>query len=379
MSYMDHIQQFGQTHLLPASPALIHQLEQIDWKVFEKQRQTANANLKRQYELIHDLDAIQPYKHPAACLQNKQLGLLIMAGGQATRLGLGIPKALVQITTKTLLQILIEKALAFNKLYSTTVHVGIMTSQESFDQIREYLVAHDFFSYPQNAFSIYAQASLPLLDANGKFLLNACGNLMLGPDGNGSLFRTFQPLIKTWQNKDVISVIQIDNPLIDPFHPAILEPIFSGHDLSIAAIAHTDTQEKVGLFARENEYISVIEYSELTPEEMLDTSTWANISSFACTPQFALSSANHQLPLHIAKKKMGEKEVFKAEYFIFDHFPYAQNPAIVPIDRQLYFSPVKNKYGPESLETARKALQKQICGLCLKPNLPPIGRLGFDR
>jgi len=357
MSYMNRIQQFDQTHLLPASPTLIHQLEQIDWNIFEKQRQTAHANIKRQYELIHDLGTVQTTEHPAAFLQNKQLGLLIMAGGQATRLGLGIPKALLQVTTKTLLQIVIERVFAFNELYSTSVHIGIMASQNAFDQIYEHLVTYDFFGYPKNEISLCAQASLPLLDANGNLMLNASGNLMLGPDGNGSLFQTFSPLIKTWQNKDFISVIQIDNPLIDPFHPAVLEPILLGHDLSIAAIAHTDKQEKVGLFARENDHIVVIEYSELTPNEMLDIDTWANISFFACTPKFAFSSANHQLPLHIAKKKMKGKDVFKAEYFIFDHFPYAHNPTIIPIDRSLYFSPVKNRQGSESLETAREALQ----------------------
>jgi len=295
------------------------------------------------------------HTHPSPILENKKIGCLLMAGGQATRLGIDAPKGVIPVSPlkhKSLLQIIAEKIAAFSKCYKTAVPLAIMTSRDSKGEIIDHFEKNDFFGLKEVSF--FAQPSLPLLDMNGELFFDETGEPLQGPDGNGSLFSTCLPAVEQWANIDALSIIQVDNPLIDPFHPAVLSPIFSGHDFVAAAIARADLTEPVGLFVEQDGRTAVVEYSEIDPNKL--DCKWANISFFAATPDFAKKAALHKLPLHTAKKNFRGNEVWKAEYFIFDHLPFAENPAVIPIDRSLFFAPIKNKKGKDSIESAQRAM-----------------------
>ena len=76
--------------------------------------------------------------------------------------------------------------------------------------------------------------------------------------------------------------------------------------------------------------------------------------------------ANKNLPYHIAHKKASyidengnlvvpeKPNAYKFESFIFDAFDMLDNMAILRVNRNEEFAPVKNAEGTDSPETARK-------------------------
>jgi len=356
----------GQSIWQDASPSeeLIEELKGIDFRLLAKQQRAINDYSSENERVVSPLNALpEPiaHTHPCDALRDRKIGCLVMAGGQATRLGMDSPKGIIPVSPlhkKSLLQIIAEKVVAFSSCYETSVPLAIMTSCFSRQEIVDHFEENDFFGLDPAQVSFCAQGSLPLLDMNSQLIIDDDGHLAQGPDGNGSLFSACAGVLEAWQQQqiEVVSIIQVDNPLLDPFHPAVLSPLFSGHDVVAAAIQRTDPNEKVGLFANENDHLVVAEYSEFPPETLSENFEWANISYFASTLDFALKASTHTLPLHMAKKSFQGQDAWKAEYFIFDHLLFAQNPAVIPIERSLFFSPVKNKEGDSSIETAQQAM-----------------------
>jgi len=349
---------------LPLSKEITKELEEINWDIFAKQLCAVKEHTSKTKQAVSPLNPLtEPlsHTHPSPALRNKNIGCLIMAGGQATRLKMDTPKGIIPVSPlrhKSLLQIIAERVLAFSDCYETTVPLAIMTSTFSKQAIVDHFTENNFFGLPPGRVFFCAQESLPFLDMDSQLIIDSANGLAQGPNGNGMLFSTCSKVLQKWAQEqiEVVSIIQVDNPLIDPFHPAVLSPLFSGHDLTAAAIERNDPHEKVGIFVKKEGHTTVLEYSEFTPEQLSSAFKWANISFFASTIDFALKATTHTLPLHIAKKKFQGEDVWKAEYFIFDHLPLAQNPVIVPVDRSLFFSPVKNKDGNCSIETAQKAM-----------------------
>lgn len=365
MTYIDQLIRLHQEHLLTAQIAP-EELLSIDWHTLEKL-------LQEVVHTPHDIFPVtptgaSPYAiHPVPFFYRRRLGVLIMAGGQATRLKNHLPKGVIPfspIFQKSIFQIIAEKIGAFSACYDATVHTAIMTSDATDGATKAHFSLHNNFSLPSLDF--FVQDSLPLLDMDKQLILHQ-DHILKGPDGNGKLFHTFvnSGLMNKWKEAGVeaIAIINCDNPLIDPFHPGLFFPLFQGHDLAAAAIERTDPAEHVGLYASDHGRLTVVEYSEIDPEKASSRDAqgkllfrWANISFFACLPEFVEKAATCTMPLHMAKKHVLGKEVWKAEYFIFDTLCKAQNPSLVPIEREEYFAPVKSTTGPTSIVEVQKAV-----------------------
>jgi UDP-N-acetylglucosamine/UDP-N-acetylgalactosamine diphosphorylase len=304
----------------------------------------------------------ESFSHPSSLLLGRKSGCVVMAGGQATRLGASSPKGTLPfspVAKKSLLQVIAEKAKAYSRCYGIEPHLAIMTSDATDEASRELFEQHRFFGLEHVDFCV--QPSLPLLDMEGKVIVGKEGRLLSGPDGNGSVFAELlrSGIIGRWDHDgvEVVSIVMVDNPLLDPFCPALLTPIFAGVDLTAIAIERFNDEEQVGIFAIEDTRLKVIEYSEIDPflrkkrdEEGRLIFRWANISSFGCSMTFLKTAAALHLPLHVAKKKVDGQEVWKAEYFVFDALSAARSIKIIPLIREECFSPVKDR---ESFEKAR--------------------------
>jgi UDP-N-acetylglucosamine/UDP-N-acetylgalactosamine diphosphorylase len=181
---------------------------------------------------------------------------------------------------------------------------------------------------------------------------------------------------------DTISYYQVDNPLIQ-----LADPVFLGlHDLAGAAMSakvvrKTDPMEKVGVLARVDGRLGVVEYTEIDDHHrnLRDASGelvyWAgSIAIHAIEVGFArrvAADAEHLLPYHASAKKipaidaagrpleLAQPNGHKLERFLFDALPAAQRVAIVEVERSEEYAPVKNAGGADSPETARRALDEQ--------------------
>jgi UDP-N-acetylglucosamine/UDP-N-acetylgalactosamine diphosphorylase len=304
--------------------------------------------------------------HPSKVFHSRKIGLVIMAGGLATRLGLNVPKGMIPfspIMKKSVFQIFAEKVLAFEACYHTSVPLAIMTSVATDAETKAFFQKNHFFGLSPENVSFFVQDSLPFLTEEGKPFLDKNGHPVLGPDGNGKVFTSFyKALFSDWKKKGVeaISLIPIDNPLLDPFHPQFFQAVFSGHDIACACMKRNHEKEEVGVFIEKEGKVSIVEYSELQEElKKRHDKIWANLSEYAVSFDFVEKAAFHAIPLHNASKMYEGQSIIKQEYFVFDHLPFASKAAVIPLSRELYFAPIKRKDGEHSIKSAESAYMEK--------------------
>lgn len=342
-------------------------LLQNSWKemMHKKQNQQEDS-----YAAI-EVEPSSRQSHPFSLFYTNQVGFLLLAGGQGSRLGSSSPKGMVPIppSNKTLFEIFFRRAIGFHRLYNVWPHIAIMTSEDTDKDTKEYLKKNSYFGIPEKFISFFCQKSLPLLNENG-FPFKENGIICHGPDGNGKVFSTFyeSEIFPKWQKEQVQAILclPIDNPMMDPLLPALFQPVLTQQcDVSFAALERSSPTEKVGVFFQRDHRLHVIEYSEI-PETLRSAKTpsnellhkWANISVLCLSMNTIKELHNKPLPLHFAKKMRDSSPIYKAEYFIFDNFPYIATYKIVGLDRKRYFSPIKAKTGEDSLEEASKAFSR---------------------
>ena len=187
--------------------------------------------------------------------------VILLAGGEGSRLNFNKPKALFPILNKkTLLE------LFFEKLPKNTYCI-IMVSPNNKRQIINYLKKNKFFNANPNKLFILEQTVLPAMDKTGIWHLKTQNKICLLPDGNGSLFHLlyttpniFHLLIKT-KKIDLLSIVSIDNPILDPLNPGILS--FHKRKKNEITILTTDLDKKnqrAGLLIKENNNLNILEY-----------------------------------------------------------------------------------------------------------------------
>ena len=175
---------------------------------------------------------------------------------------------------------------------------------------------------------------------------------------------------------------QVDNPMVD-----IADPTFvglnatKGADMSLKVCKKRDAHEGMGVVViRDNTY-AMVEYSELSDEQMErtnpDGSLWLAYGSPAIhmfSRAFLQAEAERPMPLHLAHKKIAmvndagetvkpdKPNGYKFEKFIFDVIPNAKTLLTMAFDRTQEFSPVKNAEGNDSPATTKRDLQAKWRG-----------------
>ncbi len=293
-----------------------------------------------------------PIGKGARAIQEGKVACIVCAGGMGTRLGILGPKGTAKVLEeKTLFQLLCEKA-------PKGAPIAIMTSPQNDHATQEFFLSHNHFGLQVEFF---VQNELPLMDITGNWFADKNGKTAMAPDGNGEVLQLLYKsgIYEKWQKRGVeyVNILPIDNPLADPFDPELISLMIEKRvSLSIKAIEKCDCHEHLGLLAEKNNRIYVLEYSEYK-QKKLDSWTIANAGLFAVTMAFIEKVHGATLPLHLAKKNLGEKKVYKFEKFNFDLFAHSNSYAGIISDRKKCFSPLKNATGPNSFETVRKDLQ----------------------
>lgn len=357
MKYTDYCHLFGPIELSKQPlEVFFHDLENIDVSTLRRQQEAIQEKSKSTQK------SLSPPKIKNALQVNTDIfftqepvGLIVLAGGQGTRLGTAAPKGTILFDIKTgrsLFGTLAEKLHEHARVYGIYPHLAIMTSTHTHEATIDHFTKNNFFKLPYVDFFI--QPSLPLLSLNGSIIIDkSSGHILFGPDGNGSVFFSFynSPIFQKWTKSSITKagIIPIDNPLLDPFHKEMFSHVFSGRECAAAAVFREDSQEHVGIFVQDHGTVHVIEYFEMD-EETQKTKTpdgkllynLANISFFVVTLEAIQKLSHEKTPIHSAKKMVAGEMVYKSEFFIFDHLPFLHDVAIVPIDRDRYFAPVKD-------------------------------------
>jgi UDP-N-acetylglucosamine/UDP-N-acetylgalactosamine diphosphorylase len=331
----------------------------------------------------------QARERGAEALRRGKLGVVLVAGGQGTRLGFDHPKGMLPlgpVSRRPLFQILIELLLAVGRRYGVNVPLYLMTSDATHDETVEFLNRHDRFGLAAEDLRIFRQGRMPAVDAqSGEILLAEPGSLFLGPDGHGGMLAALDRhgCLEEARDRGIEQFFygQVDNPLIRLCDPRIIGcHLLADSEMTTQVVAKSDPLEKVGNVALVDGRLRIIEYSDLPNEAAgrrnADGSLqlWAgSIAVHVFDVEFLRRMAERAdaLPLHRAKKKApyvdrSGRQVFpetpnavKFERFIFDLLPWARNAIVVEEAKEESFAAVKNADGAET-ETAATAQAAMI-------------------
>jgi UDP-N-acetylglucosamine/UDP-N-acetylgalactosamine diphosphorylase len=412
---LDLLRPHGQEHLLmfwddldPAQQkSLARQIEEIDFalvrRLYESRAQQTNLSDvadKSEPPPAFRLDVSQnPYTPQQAkqraekALRTGQIGAVLVAGGQGTRLGFDYPKGMFPIgpiSNKTLFQIHVEKIVAAGRRYGVRIPLYMMTSPATHEETVEFFAAHDRFGLPQEDVVIFCQGTMPAVDEKtGRVLLESPGRIATSPDGHGGMLAAMARggVLDDIERRGIrhLFYFQVDNPLVDICGREFLGyHLLADSELSTQVIAKRDPLERVGNVVRVGDRLMVIEYSDLSDAAAVRRNAdgslriWAGsiaVHGIAAALLRRLADTADGLPFHIARKKVAyvdpsgvsikpsEPNAIKFERFIFDLIPSARNAIVVEVDPAKGFGPLKNASGakddtPESVRAQMTALAR---------------------
>ncbi|KAF2127953.1 nucleotide-diphospho-sugar transferase [Dothidotthia symphoricarpi CBS 119687] len=333
--------------------------------------------------------------------ENK-VAVVLMAGGQGTRLGSSAPKGCYDIglpSKKSLFQLQGERIkkveLLAQKKYAkenVTVPWYVMTSGPTRGPTEKFFEENKYFGLKKENVVVFEQGVLPCISNEGKILLESKSKVAVAPDGNGGIY---QALINSGIVQDMgkrgiqhIHAYCVDNCLVKVADPAFIG--FSASksvDIATKVVRKRNAKESVGLILQKNGKPDVVEYSEIKEEdaEAKDSKNAdllkfraANIVNHYYSYGFleSIPSWVKDLPHHVARKKIPFVDTesgntvkpekpngIKLEQFVFDCFPLLtlDKFACMEVKREDEFSPLKNApgTGEDDPETSKQDIMAQ--------------------
>lgn len=341
-----------------------------------------------------------------------EVAVLVLAGGQGTRLGPGAPvaKGMLELSVpepKSLFQLQAERLLLVENLASLVTGTEtkrripwvVMTSDATDSATRAFFEEKSFFGLEKSQVWFLKQSSLPCVDLNEghAMLMETPWKVAMAPAGNGALFSDLRAagFIKKLSSQGIkyVQVYAVDNALA-----RVADPVFYGFvheheaDVGVKVVSKKHAKESVGVVCLHQEgedsnekveRYGVVEYSEM-PESMTtakdDSGELQFRAAHICINMFSvpylekLTNSDFQLEFHPAVKRIPHvREIFgtwepvhpekpngiKLEQFIFDSFQCcdSEKVALLEVNREEEFAPIKNAVGPGVADSAATATE----------------------
>lgn len=394
------LQKYGQEQVLnrykylsdEKKEKLINQIKNIDFDQIKELFDITHKSVKKIDGEISSINFVDKsklskeeyekyYNIGSKIIKDGKYAVVTMAGGQGTRLGYVAPKGTFKIgggVDKSLFEALSDTIKDAKNKFDTTIPWYIMTSRENNDATEKFFEKNDFFGLPYEDIKFFKQGELPMLNTDGKLMLDETGLIKLAADGHGGVFES---LVKNGYLEDMkkrgiewIFISGVDNVLaglVDPI--AVGLAVSEGNLATGKSVVKRSPDENVGVFCKRNGKPYVIEYTEITDEMANAKNEDGELiygESHILTNLFNIKAleniAKNKLPYHKAFKKAkymddnGEIVVpekpnaYKYEAFIFDAFESLDDMSVLRVKREDEFAPLKNADGEDSPNTARQ-------------------------
>ncbi|MDR1270184.1 MAG: UTP--glucose-1-phosphate uridylyltransferase, partial [Planctomycetaceae bacterium] len=221
INYLQYLKQYSQEHLLTfwdslsglEQQELSNQIEGIDFalvaSLYEHRNvpaeslaiaDQANDPPAYKFSTVADPTPCKPRKPVSVqeavsagqeVLRQGKVGVILVAGGQGTRLGFPHPKGMypvAPVSGATLFQIHFEKVLAASQQYGYQIPYCIMTSPATHHETVRFLEQKNYFGLRKEDVFIFCQGTMPAVSLEtGKVLLDSQSSLVLSPDGHGGM------------------------------------------------------------------------------------------------------------------------------------------------------------------------------------------------
>jgi UDP-N-acetylglucosamine/UDP-N-acetylgalactosamine diphosphorylase len=393
--------------------ALVAQVAQIDLDLIDRlyasrDKPTAVPTRERLAPIpTETADTVSPATarlgHEA--LARGELAVLLVAGGQGSRLGFDKPKGMFPIgpvSNKTLFQVHADKVFALGRRYGKPVPFLVMTSPATHADTETFFADSAYFGMNKQDVYFFQQGTMPAVDiATGRLLMEAPGVVFTSPNGHGG---TLTALAESGVLDEIAArgvrhlfYFQVDNPLVK-----VGDPVFLGRHIAVRSeasskvIAKSYPKEKMGVFALIGGRCGVVEYSDMPDELVQATDALGRLLYGAGSPAIHLFDVNFlsrvtrgegRLPYHVARKKVPhidadgnpvnptKENALKFEMFVFDALPMADRWLVMESPRAEEFSPVKNAEGVDSPATAKQAISN-LAGMWLEGRGAKVPRDG---
>ncbi|KAK8799565.1 hypothetical protein WA158_006114 [Blastocystis sp. Blastoise] len=346
------------------------------------------------FEKMSENEADNYWKIGLEAALKGEVAVMLMAGGQGTRLRSDLPKGEYDIdlpSHKSLFQMQAERILRVQNLVSIQYQCPcvipwyIMTSPMTDGPSKEFFEEHNYFGLSRDQVYWFQQGTLPCIGNDQKIIMSKKYEIATAPDGNGGMYMSMHlnGVIDDMKKRGVqyLQIYGVDNAVVK-----IPDLCFIGYSISINAqvggmcVAKNYPEEKVGVICKKNGKYNIVEYSEIDPEtaalrkpdgELVYSAGYICNSFYTvdfldqkCSPK-TLSRvyhiANKAIPYYDeatdSTVKPTSNNGIKLESFIFDVFPSADRVSAI-IKGRCEFTPIKNAPGSkvDTPEIARDIL-----------------------
>lgn len=375
---------------------LLEQLEKIDFALMNSLYEKTKKDLKEKQDKFEPIEYMDKYKLNEnykyyenigkKALENGELAVVTMAGGQGTRLGHKGPKGTFDMgldSHKSLFEIFSDYIKGESKKYGVSIPWFIMTSKENGEQTEEFFKEHKWFGFEKgkNLF-FFQQGELPMLDMEGKILIGENHLVKEAADGHGGVYGALVGSCMTDKMREMgvkwVFIAGVDNCLAKMVDPVLMGIAIDKKLPAVGkSVVKAYAEEKVGVFCKRNGKPSIVEYTEISKdmaEAKDENGEFKFGESHILCNMFSLDSIEKmgkmKIPYHVAVKKAtyindkGEKVVpdtpnaYKFEAFLFDTFSELDDMVILRVKREEEFAPIKNAEGKDSPETAKKLYEE---------------------
>lgn len=324
-------------------------------------------------------------KRGLEAIRQCQVGAVLLAGGQGTRLGLDKPKGMLNVGIHKKLYLfeqLVNNLMEVVKEADAWVPLFVMTSEKNNADTVAFFKEKDYFGYNKDYVFFFVQEMAPSVGYDGKILMEAKDRLSTSPNGNGGWFSS---LVKAGLLDKInelgvkfLNVFAVDNVL-----QKMADPVFVGATLEAGAVcgskvvAKADPNERVGVLCLEDGRPSIVEYYEMTDEIIHSRDDKGNllynygvILNYLFDVKTLTDILNRSMPTHVVEKKIPyinekaelvkpqEPNGYKFETLVLDMIHMMDNCLSFEVEREHEFAPIKNATGVDSLESARKLMEK---------------------